>query len=262
MSKKHSKELPALCNQSHRQIWSEERKWKQQKPVPLEWRDHHDSISYWHIRTANGSTGPCLQLCLPPSAKSPGKLCEPKNWQSLKEWEEGCPPSRCSGWCFSVENSEVENTHLCHMGLIKDYWIPAQALSALPPLGALGPGWSVHPWPGLVPMDKGSLRAQCSEALSQAGPVYALGQQQGRGLGYTYSPLHLLCPMGPPCLTWLFSFGKWESLLMLSLTRWCRIWYCQNQPWQSLLGHNSLLALQDIRHITLMHHPAGENTPK
>lgn len=98
-------------------------------------------------------------------------------------------------------------------------WIPAQALSAPPPAGCFGA------WPGLVALDEGSLRAQCSEAPAQGGPAHTLGQQQGRGLGYTCSPLHPPCPMGPPHHTWLFPFGKGMSLPMLSLSRWCRIWY-------------------------------------
>lgn len=112
--KKHSTELPALCNQSQGQTWAEDGKRK--KPVPLDWREHHDSISYWQVRTANDSR-PCLQLCIPPSAKPPGKPWEPRNWQSLEEWEEECPSSDVLVGVCSMENSEVANIHLHHMGL-------------------------------------------------------------------------------------------------------------------------------------------------
>lgn len=122
------------------------------------------------MRMANGCTGPGLLLCITPIVKSPEKLIEPRNWQSLKEWEEECPlPGDCA---CSMKNPEGNYTYLHYMDLTKNQWTQSQL--AAPASAALSCWvfWCLvdQPSPGQAlqaSIVRGSLRPSATQSLHE-----------------------------------------------------------------------------------------------
>lgn len=205
----------------------------------------------------NGSTGPRPQVCVPPSAKSPVKLSESKNWCRLKEWEGEChlPGVLVAQWKTQREKISIYTTWIWprtsepRANLQPQHWL----LFLL--LGTSSGTWLTSPsLTGLCTMGGDSLRALCHEIPAQGGTAHSLQMQQERGPGNTSTP----GPMGHPHHSWPFSFGKGMSFSMNSY----QMDLVFSKTSHSRVLFVPFLALRDTKQIILVHHPAGENTPK